>query len=288
MRYQNIHSQIWIDEKFIELSSDGKMLFLYVMTSPHSNTIGIYVLPKMYMACDLGWDLKRLSKPFRELLDKQMVLYDERVNLLCVKNHVKYNPIENENQSKSASKILDELPKSHLFQILLEQLNKQYHEPLRKRLAERYAKPETETETETETPPTPSRGKADGFTPEKLALLWNEKKPDSLPKVNLPINGNRNKKALQSIKTRPEPEFWGKTIEAIFLQPFLTGENDRLWKADFDFMLRKFDEINELRYKKDSAESPDEHPLEREMRLKNELRKSQLRENQEKGQHGPA
>jgi hypothetical protein len=150
MRYQNIHSQIWTDEKFIELSSDAKMLFIYVMTSPHSNSIGIYVLPKPYISCDLAWDIKRLLKPFEELLNNGLIFYDERVKLICVKNHLKYNPIENENQSKAASKIINELPKSHLYQTLMEQLNKQYHEPLRKVLKERYAQPETETETETE------------------------------------------------------------------------------------------------------------------------------------------
>ena len=150
MRYQKIYSQIWQDEKFITLSQDAKFLFLYIITSPHSNSIGLYVLPKQYICADLNWDMKRLGKPFGELLAKGLILYDETVNLICVKNHLKFNPIENENQAKAASKIVMHLPKSSIYSTILERLGKPFHKPLREGLQERYGEPETETETETE------------------------------------------------------------------------------------------------------------------------------------------
>jgi len=150
MRYQKIYSQIWQDEKFITLSQDAKYLFLYIITSPHSNSIGLYVLPKQYICADLKWDMKRLGKPFGELLAKGLILYDETVNLICVKNHLKFNPIENENQAKAASKIVIHLPKSAIYSTILEGLGKPFHKPLREGLQERYGEPETETETETE------------------------------------------------------------------------------------------------------------------------------------------
>ena len=148
MRYQKIYSQIWQDEKFITLSQDAKFLFLYIITSPHSNSIGLYVLPKQYICADLNWDMKRLGKPFGELLAKGLILYDETVNLICVKNHLKFNPIENENQAKAASKIVMHLPKSSIYSTILERLGKPFHKPLREGLQERYGEPETETKTE--------------------------------------------------------------------------------------------------------------------------------------------
>jgi len=150
MRYQKIYSQIWQDEKFITLSQDAKFLFLYIITSPHSNSIGLYVLPKQYICADLNWDMKRLGKPFGELLAKGLILYDETVNLICVKNHLKFNPIENENQAKAASKIVMHLPKSSIYSTILERLGKPFHKPLREGLQERYGEPETETKTKTE------------------------------------------------------------------------------------------------------------------------------------------
>ena len=150
MRYQRIHSQIWSDEKFIKLSQDAKYLFIYLLTSPHSNGIGIYVLPKKYIECDLEWSTKQLAIPFDELLNSGLILYDDVARLICIKNHIKHNPIENPKQVKSAEKIISALPKSSLFSAISEQLNKQYHKPLSILLDERYAKPEEEKEEETE------------------------------------------------------------------------------------------------------------------------------------------
>ena len=143
MRYQRIHSQIWTDEKFRKLSEDAKFLFIYIITCPHSNTIGVFVLPKKYIECDLDWSDKRLAKPFAELLHKQLILFDETDNLIAIVNHLKHNPIENENQAKSAAKILESLPKSSLFINIKEYFDKPYHKPLLERLGERYAKPIT-------------------------------------------------------------------------------------------------------------------------------------------------
>lgn len=150
MRYQKIQSSIWFDEKFKSLSEDAQFLFIYIMTCPHSNTIGIFVLPKMYVCADLGWTTERLAEPFAELLNQELILYDEQVNLICIRNHLKHNPLENQNQTKSACKNLSQLPKSSLFSNISELLNKPFHKPLIKLLREQYSEPEEETETETE------------------------------------------------------------------------------------------------------------------------------------------
>ncbi len=146
MRYQKIHVQIWHDEKFISLTDDARYLFLYILTSPHNNSLGVYFLPQRYAAADLGWDEKRLREPFQELLAKGLILYDERVKLVCIKNHLKHNVIENENQAKAAAKLLATLPKSSLYSHTLELLREPFHKPLREQLreqfAEQYAKPE--------------------------------------------------------------------------------------------------------------------------------------------------
>lgn len=141
MRYQKIHSQIWHDEKFINLSEDARMLFFYLLSSPHSNSIGIYVLPKPYITSDLKWPDKRLGKPLRELLLEGLILYDETARLVCIPNHCKHNPLENENQTKAAIRILSSLPKSPLYSSILELFRKPFHKQLRELLAKQYSQP---------------------------------------------------------------------------------------------------------------------------------------------------
>jgi len=143
MRYQRIFTSIWQDEKFLQLSDDGRFLFIYILTAPHSNSLGLYVLPKAYILGDLGWDRERLDKPFAELLDEELVDYDESPRLILVKNHLRHNPIENENQAKANAKIVSMMPKSHLYAYViskLDQFNKPFYEPLLKLLKERLPK----------------------------------------------------------------------------------------------------------------------------------------------------
>jgi hypothetical protein len=141
---------IWHDEKFLLLEDDVRLLFFYLLTSPHSNAIGLYVLSPQYASGDLKWSQRKFEKHLNTLVKKGRVLYDKTVNLLCIPNHLKHNPLENENQAKAAAKAVASLPKSSLYSAILEQLRKPFHEPLRKQLKEQYSEPETKEETREE------------------------------------------------------------------------------------------------------------------------------------------
>jgi len=196
MRYQKVYNQIWHDERFRILSEDARTLFLYLITCPHGNAIGLFVLPEQYAIADLGWEQKRYGKPFAELLQEGMILYDPAARLLCIKNHLKHNPMENENQAKSASKLIASLPRSPLYSLLIEQLQKQYHKPLVERLQERYVEPETEavteagTETEAVTEADPLSGKPDF---DGIVLYLNQK-----TNQNYRAGGKETRKLIQS------------------------------------------------------------------------------------------
>jgi len=155
VRYQKIHTKIWTDEKFVNLSRKAQFLFLYILTSPHSNALGAYVLPKAYICEDISYSLEQLQEPFKELLDKQLILYDESVKLIIIKNHLKHNTLENENQTKFVVKILASLPHSPLLSNLLEPLNKPFHkhliEQLQEHIKEQYSNPINYTYTDTDT-----------------------------------------------------------------------------------------------------------------------------------------
>jgi hypothetical protein len=89
-----------------------------------------------------------------------------------------------------------------------------------------------------------------GFKPERLAELWNETAPSELPRVNLPFK--RKPKDLQKIKAatklNPELEWWRLVFQRLFESPFLRGDNDRAWKASFDFVVEKAEQIIDGKY----------------------------------------
>ena len=114
-RYSKVFVKIWHSKDFRMLSEEGKMLFLYLLTSPHRNMGGFYYLPLPYLCFDVGLDEKRVIKAFEELTDKDMALYDYDTQVVLIKKWFCYNPIENENQAKGLNKQLAEIPKSKLF-----------------------------------------------------------------------------------------------------------------------------------------------------------------------------
>jgi hypothetical protein len=114
-RYSKVFVKIWHSKDFRTLSEEGKMLFLYLLTSPHRNMGGFYYLPLPYICFDIGLDEKRVIKAFEELTDKDMALYDYNTQVVLIKKWFCYNPIENKNQAKGLNKQLAEIPKSKLF-----------------------------------------------------------------------------------------------------------------------------------------------------------------------------
>lgn len=153
-RYTRIKSRFWDDEKVARWDDSARLLALYLLTSPHNNSLGCYVLKRLYICADLNWSPERLTKPFQRLIDEGFILYDEATSMIMLPNFLKHNPLENGNQVQGAIKALDELPKSPIFlelKQLLEQLDKHFLKPLLERLDERYGNPVTVTVTETET-----------------------------------------------------------------------------------------------------------------------------------------
>lgn len=135
IRWSRVRTQIWKDEKFRVFDDDTRLLFFYLITSPHSSSIGFYYLPLSYAAEDLKWPLNKLNKPMKTLIDLNIITYDYENQLMLINNHFKHNPLENHNQAKWAGKIINSLPQSPLFDCFY-QLIKPFHKPFMQQLFE--------------------------------------------------------------------------------------------------------------------------------------------------------
>lgn len=143
-RYQPILTSIWTDEKFTKFNDVQKVLWMYLLTCPHSNMLGLYRLPVGYAVSDLHWSSERFQERFGELLQEQFLEWDEEGQIVLIKNHLKHRPLENQNQVKAAIKVLDTIPRTPLFSSLLsmvERFGKPFTKPLQERLRERLSEP---------------------------------------------------------------------------------------------------------------------------------------------------
>lgn len=107
--YSKIDELFWKDKKNRTLSNDEKLLFLYLLTCPHRNILGLFSMPCLYIASDLNWDKEKTEKNIKNLIDKGYIYYDFENEWVLIKNFLKYNAPENPNQIKSCAKKIDEI-----------------------------------------------------------------------------------------------------------------------------------------------------------------------------------
>lgn len=95
-------------------------------------------------------------------------------------------------------------------------------------------------------------------SPRTLAELWNEKSDPTQAKLNLNLLKPTSKRwtwARCRLREHPEIDYWRSVVERIAKSSFCRGQNDRGWRADFDFLVRaethlkvgegKYDDIKE-------------------------------------------
>lgn len=110
--YGKVQTAFWTSGDIQLLSDDGKLLALYLLSSPHTNQIGCFRLPDGYVAEDLKWTNERVSKGFDELLNNGFSNRDAVSKWVIIHKFTKWNEIENPNQAKAAIKLIDQVPDS--------------------------------------------------------------------------------------------------------------------------------------------------------------------------------
>lgn len=138
-RYRKVDSRIWNDEKFVALSDDGQLLFLFLLTHPHQTALGAMRGSLPGLASEKGWLTERLSEAFAEALSKGMVRRDEKASCIWLPNFLKYNRPENPNVVKAWGSSADLIPECSLKILCIQSAKdflKAFKEPFREAFAE--------------------------------------------------------------------------------------------------------------------------------------------------------
>ncbi|MBW2000724.1 MAG: hypothetical protein JRJ29_22530, partial [Deltaproteobacteria bacterium] len=169
MGYRKVDPQIWNDEKFRDLSDDGQLVFLFVLTHPQMTSVGAMRATLPGLAAEKKWDLERFHKAFQESFLKGMILMDEDASFIVFPNFLYYNGPENPNVVKAWAKALKKLPECDLKSQLIEhikeflkgysesfqtafreELNKHFHKAFHKAFAKPFRKSLAKQEQEQE------------------------------------------------------------------------------------------------------------------------------------------
>lgn len=235
-RYRKIDTRIWNDAKFNELSQSGKLVFFFLLTHPNLTMLGAMRASIPGLAAEIGTPPEAFAEAFREGLTKGMVKHDEKASFLWLTNFLKYNRPESPNVVKSWPEAFDLLPecelKTALFQQLkafVEGLSKAFHEAFMQAFAKTLPNQEQEQEQEQEI----HKPKVDF---DIFLSAWNQNCGD-LPKA-LKLSAGRRKKLSTRIESGLTPEDFTTAVQLCAKTPFLRGENERRWRATFDWLIK--------------------------------------------------
>ena len=124
MAYGKVQETFWRDPTIRAMQDEERYFMLYLLTCPHRNRLGMFVLDSYYAAADLQWDPDRVDGAIKSLVSRGRILYDKQTGILFVIRYLKHNTMENAKVAKGAVSELGRLPDNPYFEALLESLTK--------------------------------------------------------------------------------------------------------------------------------------------------------------------
>lgn len=122
-QYGKLETGYWRNPKIRPLSERSRFLMAYLLSCPHGNSVGCFVLPIEYICADMQWDAETVSKLVSELVSKGLIERDEASCLTRIKGWWGHNSIENLNVAKAALKAMRQLPRGGVFSNAVKALN---------------------------------------------------------------------------------------------------------------------------------------------------------------------
>jgi hypothetical protein len=106
---------MWNDRKFRELSDNGKLAFILLLTHPDTTQIGTIRTRVSNLADELGWQRDAMSHAIKEVTLNGMIDADEKAGLIVINNFLKYNAPSSPNAFKSWCELIDLMPECDLL-----------------------------------------------------------------------------------------------------------------------------------------------------------------------------
>lgn len=106
-KLRSVNTHFWVDKYIVELDPSEKLLFLYLLTNPWTNLIGVYEITLRQISFDTGFE-KEMVKKMLDRFERDSKIYYYESYIILV-NHLK-NQNFNVNMQKGADQRLLSLP----------------------------------------------------------------------------------------------------------------------------------------------------------------------------------
>lgn len=98
-RYRKIDPRIWNDDKFRMMSHIDQLAWLYILTGPDSNRIGLYQFSVARAAEDIGIDTASVRRSLDVITKFGLAYYDDQSRLIFIPKWLEYNEPSGANQA---------------------------------------------------------------------------------------------------------------------------------------------------------------------------------------------
>ena len=113
--YGTIHRGFWANSEIRNAGDDARTLAAYLLTSPHTTSLGAFRLPDAYACDDLGWCSERLRNGFETLSKIGFSRYCPSSNWVWVVKFLDFNKPANPNIWKAIAKMAEAVPAAVSF-----------------------------------------------------------------------------------------------------------------------------------------------------------------------------
>jgi hypothetical protein len=113
--YRTVDASTWNDKRVEKLNSNGKLLFLYLITNPHTHVSGIYCLPKLYIQHETGLSRRKIDTLLHTLSGLGLARYDDENEVVWVSSMLRYQGKGEKNHRSAAKHVAEDLHKSFLI-----------------------------------------------------------------------------------------------------------------------------------------------------------------------------
>lgn len=113
-KYGVIVCKVWDDEKFINLTQNGKLVLIFLWTHQKRNSCGIYRDSSISIGSFYPESIEVFLSGFEEIKDAGFVFYDEKKKIVLLHNYVKHCQPGNPNIIKSWDSVLKTIPDSQI------------------------------------------------------------------------------------------------------------------------------------------------------------------------------
>lgn len=112
MSYKQIHSHIWKDEWFMDLTPEQKLLFLYLFSNESANLIGIYKINLKVIVFETGLDSQTAQDALAIFQQAGKIVMQD--GYIWIVNLTKYNTYNAPTVKTKMKRELDEIPNNAL------------------------------------------------------------------------------------------------------------------------------------------------------------------------------